>query len=179
MERQGVKDLLKTMAGDESREIENSSSAEEGASSKTGESIFSQLLQRLQTGRGVQLGDEVEGKGSLEILLENSIDPMLLLTPIGVVVEANPAFCQAYGWAPEALVGSSLLSIIPEGQWPSFFEKLGGLGSPDRSAPVEFSNDYLEFKARTKNGAVYGPAANAGSSRSCATSLWIETTSSS
>ncbi len=105
-------------------------------------------------GRGVKLGDEPEGNGSLEILLENSIDPILLLTPAGVVVEANPAFCQAYGWLPDELAGSSLLSIIPQELWPGFSEKLVGFRDREHTAPAEFSNDYLEFKAKAKNGSL-------------------------
>jgi diguanylate cyclase (GGDEF)-like protein/PAS domain S-box-containing protein len=154
MERQGVRDLLKTMAGEESPAIEGSSSADGGPASKTGESIFSQLLQRLLAGRGVKLGDEIEGNGSLEILLENSIDAILLLTPGGVVLEANPAFCQAYGWTSEELVGSSLLSIVPEEYWPGLSERLVGFGAGDHETPPEFDNDYMDFKARARDGSV-------------------------
>ena len=154
MERQGVKDLLKTIADEESPANDNAASADDGLVSKTGESIFSQLLQRLLAGRGVRLGDEIEGNGSLEILLENSIDAILLLTPAGVVIAANPAFCQAYGWAPEELVGASLLSIVPEEFWPGLSEKLVGFGTRDLESPAELANDYLEFKARAKDGTV-------------------------
>jgi diguanylate cyclase (GGDEF)-like protein/PAS domain S-box-containing protein len=154
MERSGVTDLLKTMTDGEPVINEDSSSNKVVPSSNIGESIFSQLLQRLLAGRGVKLGDEAEGRGSLEILLENSPDAILLLTSAGVVVEANPAFCQAYGWTRSELSGSSLLSLVPEEYWPSFSEKLVAFGGRDQNKPAEFSNDYLDFKARAKNGAV-------------------------
>jgi diguanylate cyclase (GGDEF)-like protein/PAS domain S-box-containing protein len=154
MERQGVKDLLETMAGQEPQVLESPCAADDGPASKTGESIFSQLLQRLLAGRGVKLGDEIEGNGSLEILLENSIDAILLLSPAGVVIEANPAFCQAYGWSSEDLVGASLLSIVPEEGWTALSERLVGFSSRDGEGSAESANDYLDFKARAKDGSV-------------------------
>jgi len=154
MERHGVEDLLKAMADEESPGREDSSSVEADLASKTGESIFSQLLQRLLAGRGVQLGDEIEGNGSLEILLENSPDAILLLTSAGVIVEANPAFCQAYGWTRAELACSSLLAFVPEEYWPSFSEKLVGSGSPDKDTIAEVANEYLDFKAKAKNGTI-------------------------
>lgn len=154
MDGQCVNDLLRTMSEAESSIIEHVSSVEDSPLSKTGESIFSQLLQRLLAGRGIKLGDEIEGNGSLEILLENSPDAILLLTAAGVVVEANPAFCQAYGWTRTELAGSSLLSLVPEEYWPSFSEMLVGFSSRDQDSPVEFSNDYMDFKAKAKDGAI-------------------------
>jgi len=154
MERSEVTDLLKTITDAEPVIGEDSPSINTTPTSKIGESIFSQLLQRLLAGRGVKLGDEAEGRGSLEILLENSMDAILLLTAAGVVVEANPAFCQAYGWNRAELAGSSLLSIVPEEYWPSFSEKLVAFGGRDQNMPSEFTNDYLDFKARAKNGTI-------------------------
>jgi diguanylate cyclase (GGDEF)-like protein/PAS domain S-box-containing protein len=154
MERSGVTDLLKTMSDGEPAISEDSASSKDVPDSKMGESIFSQLLQRLLAGRGVKLGDEAEGRGSLEILLENSPDAILLLTSAGVVIEANPSFCQAYGWTRAELAGSSLLSLVPEEYWPSFSEKLVAFGSRDQNKPAEFANDYLDFKAKAKNGSI-------------------------
>ena len=135
MERSGVTDLLKTITDAEPAIGEDSTSITTAPTSKFGESIFSQLLHRLLAGRGVKLGDEAEGRGSLEILLENSMDAILLLTVAGVVVEANPAFCQAYGWNRAELAGSSLFPIVPEEYWPSFSEKLVAFVSRDQNTP--------------------------------------------
>jgi diguanylate cyclase (GGDEF)-like protein/PAS domain S-box-containing protein len=154
MERSGVRDLLKAMTDEELEIGEDSPSIKVVPASKMSESIFSQLLQRLLAGRGVKLGDEAEGRGSLEILLENSPDAILLLTSVGVIIEANPAFCQAYGWTRPELAGSSLLSLVPEEYWPSFSEKLVAFGSRDQNKPAEFNNDYLDFKAKAKNGSI-------------------------
>jgi diguanylate cyclase (GGDEF)-like protein/PAS domain S-box-containing protein len=152
MERSGVKDLLSTMTGGETPTGEASNPGDNGNTPKIGESIFSQLLQRLLAGRGVKLSDEAEGSGSLEILLENSLDAVLLLDQAGVVIEANPAFCQVYGWSRSELAGSSILSLVPEESWPSFTEKLVGFSNRDPDAPLEGEDNYLDFKARAKNG---------------------------
>jgi len=152
MENRGVENLAKTMTAGNSTAVGSGSPIDDGSASKTGESMFSQLLQRLLAGRGVKLDDAIGGDGSLEILLENSVDAILLLTPGGVVVEANPAFCQAYGWASEELVGSSLLSIVSEEGWPALSERLVGFGGRDRVAPAELAEDYLDFKIKAKGG---------------------------
>jgi diguanylate cyclase (GGDEF)-like protein/PAS domain S-box-containing protein len=119
---------------------------------KTGESIFSQILQRLLTGREVRLGEGVEGEDSLEILLENSADAILLLARDGTVLEVNPAFSRSYGWLPKDLVGRSVLSIIPETFTEEFRTKLEKF-TPDYSRSGEAHIDDLQsFHATTKSG---------------------------
>jgi diguanylate cyclase (GGDEF)-like protein/PAS domain S-box-containing protein len=154
MAKNDVKDILKAMTGDELPALEERVSIESDSVSKIGDSIFSQLLNRLRAGRGVKLGEEAEGSTSLEILLENSLDSILLLTSAGVILDANPAFCQTYGWNRPELLGSSLLSMVPEESWPSFSEKLVSFGSRDPDSPAEPANDYLEFRAKNKKGSV-------------------------
>ncbi len=154
MERSGVEDLLNAMSARESQASEDPSVKEAGSVSKISESIFSQLLQRLLAGRGVKLGDGPDGRGSLEILFENSTDSVLLLSQAGVIIETNPAFCQTYGWAQVELAGMSLLSLMPEASWPSFSERLVAFGDRDPDAPNEPADDYLDFRARTKDGAL-------------------------
>ena len=135
--KNGVKALLQTMTHEESPVSEDSSYMSPNLDSKISESIFSQLLQRLLGGRGVKLGDETEVSGSLAILLENSRDAILLLTPAGIVVDANPPFCQAYGLTRSELAGSNLVDLMPKDHWPSFSEKLVLFGARDQDAPAE------------------------------------------
>jgi diguanylate cyclase (GGDEF)-like protein/PAS domain S-box-containing protein len=154
METSSVKDLLKTIADEEIRGNDEGAEPESGSGVKNGESIFSQLLLRLIAGRGLKLSDEVEGNGSLEILLENSQDPIILMTSSGVVIEANPAFCQAYGWQRSELSGLSLLSLVPEECWASFSERLVGFGDRAPQDRDELANDYFGFKVRAKDGSI-------------------------
>jgi diguanylate cyclase (GGDEF)-like protein/PAS domain S-box-containing protein len=154
MESNSVKDLLKTIADDETQRKDEETDAEAGSRIKNGESIFSQLLLRLIAGRGLKLSDEAEGNGSLEILLENSQDPILLMTSSGVIVEANPAFCQTYGWSRVELSGLSLLSLVPEEYWASFSEKLLGFDERAPRAQTELGDEYFDLKARAKDGSI-------------------------
>jgi diguanylate cyclase (GGDEF)-like protein/PAS domain S-box-containing protein len=123
---------------------------------KNGDSIFSQLLLRLLAGTGLKLGDENGDNGSLEILLENSQDPILIMSAAGVVASANPAFCQAYGWTKSELIGQSVLSLVPEDDWPSFSEKLLQYGGGDHAKKSEGTAEesYFDFRAKTKAGMV-------------------------
>jgi diguanylate cyclase (GGDEF)-like protein/PAS domain S-box-containing protein len=145
MARSGVNDLLRAMAEEK---------APVGQDPQSIDSIFSQLLQRLLAGRGVKVGDEEDGTSGLEILLENTQDAILILTPAGVVVEANPAFCQAYGRSREELAGSSLLDLVPEESRPSFLERLVALGSKEIDDEDAGCRGSLAFSARAKDGAL-------------------------
>jgi diguanylate cyclase (GGDEF)-like protein/PAS domain S-box-containing protein len=154
MERSSVQDLLKTIADEENQSSDEGGDNESGSGTKTGDSIFSQLLLRLIAGKGLKLNEELEGSGSLEILLENSRDPIILMSSSGIVIETNPAFKQAYGWSHEELLGSSLLSLIPEENWTIFSEKLVSFGDRTHSEEEEQKNGYFDFKAKTKDGSI-------------------------
>jgi PAS domain S-box/diguanylate cyclase (GGDEF) domain len=154
MKKDEVNELLQTMAGVGGAKLETESSIDVASVSKTGESIFSQLLQRLLTGRGIKLGTGAEANGSLEILLENSLDAILLLSTDGDVVEANPAFCQAYGWTSDELIHRNILDIVPQEMKDRFAEKLAVFRARDRAAQAGASPDYMDFKAMAKSGAV-------------------------
>jgi diguanylate cyclase (GGDEF)-like protein/PAS domain S-box-containing protein len=153
MERSSVKDLLKTIADEETRRSDDSVETESGSSSRNGESIFSQLLLRVIAGGGMKLGNDTEGNDSLEILFENSQDPILLMTAAGVVIEANPAFSQAYGWPRGELAGMSMLSLVPEEDWPALSARLLG-AEPGEAAEEGRHRNYFDFRARSKDGAL-------------------------
>ena len=154
MERGSVNDLLKTITDEELPGADDASEAIPAGGMKNGESIFSQLLIRLIAGRGLKVGDESEDSGSLEILLENSQDPILLMTSSGVVIEANPAFCQAYGWSRTELSERSLLSLAPEDCWSAFSAKMFDIGNRPQSAIEEPAGDYFDFKIRSKDDSI-------------------------
>lgn len=58
---------------------------------------------------------ERESRELHDILATAIADPVLLVNEQGVVVFANPAAEQAFGYAPDDLVGRSLQVIVPEG----------------------------------------------------------------
>jgi diguanylate cyclase (GGDEF)-like protein/PAS domain S-box-containing protein len=152
MDKGSVNDLLRTITDEELPAADEAGAAAASAGLAYGESIFSQLLLRLIAGRGLKLRDETEESGSLEILLENSRDPILLLTSSGVIIDANPAFCQAYGWSLEELTDRSLLSLAPEECWASFSAKMFDVASRAQMTLEESHNDFFDFKIRAKSG---------------------------
>jgi diguanylate cyclase (GGDEF)-like protein/PAS domain S-box-containing protein len=154
MERGSVNDLLKTITDEELPEADEAGEALPPVGLKSGESIFSQLLLRLIAGRGLKLRDEAEDSGSLEILLENSQDPILLMSSSGIIIEANPAFCEGFGWAREELRDRSLLSLAPEECWSTFSSRMFDIDSRSKLSLEESSNDFFAFKIRSKGGSI-------------------------
>jgi diguanylate cyclase (GGDEF)-like protein/PAS domain S-box-containing protein len=152
MERGSVDDLLRTITDEKKPAVGPRDELAPPLGAPNGESIFSQLLLRLIAGRGLKLRDESGESGSLEILLENSLDPMLLLSSSGIIIEANPAFRQVYGWSQNELAGKSLLSIAPEEYWASFSARMFEIGDGARTRLEEPSNEFFEFKLRAKGG---------------------------
>jgi diguanylate cyclase (GGDEF)-like protein/PAS domain S-box-containing protein len=150
MEERGVEELLTTIASDKAPGSPEAGLP--GRANRTGDSIFSQILQRLLAGREVRLGEGAEGEDSLEILLENCADAIILLSAEGSVLEVNPAFSRAYGWSAPDLAGKSVLSIIPEAFIKDFRSKLARI-SPETVRTGEARIDDLQsFHAMTKDG---------------------------
>jgi diguanylate cyclase (GGDEF)-like protein/PAS domain S-box-containing protein len=154
MERGSVNDLLKTITEAEPPGADDGAEAGAPSGQQNGDSIFSQLLLRLIAGRGLKLRDDAEDSGSLEILLENSQDPILLMTSSGIIVETNPAFSQAYGWSREELIDRSLLSLAPEECWSVFSTKMFDVGNRAQLPLEESANDFFDFKLRSKAGSI-------------------------
>jgi diguanylate cyclase (GGDEF)-like protein/PAS domain S-box-containing protein len=124
----------------------------QGADSRSSESIFSQLLARILQGRGVKLDSGAEGAVSLEILLENCADPLLSLSPEGLIDEANPAFCASSGYARGELVGSSALRLVSESHRQPFVEALARLGGS--AAGLTGADDVFSFRGIKRDGSV-------------------------
>lgn len=127
-----------------------------GPISATGisESIFPQVIGRIIQGHTINLGDGPDGNLSLEILLENCKDAVLLLEAGGEITEANPVFCSTFGYARGELVGSSILALAPESDRGPLLDKLGqfaSVASDDRPARAD---DDVAFRGLTKGGAV-------------------------
>jgi diguanylate cyclase (GGDEF)-like protein/PAS domain S-box-containing protein len=139
------------------------------AESRTSESIFSQLLERIVQGRGVKLGSAPGEDVSLEILLENCPDPLLVLSTGGVICDANPAFLFSFGYTRSELVDSSVLGLIPESYRGGFAESLMRLeeGTPDSPG----ADDVFAFRGLKRDGSavtmdcILAPVEEAGGRR--------------
>jgi diguanylate cyclase (GGDEF)-like protein/PAS domain S-box-containing protein len=118
------------------------------------ESIFSQVIAQVIQGHRINLGGESDGVLSLEILLENCGDAVLLVTAEGGIVEANPAFCSTYGFPRDELVGSSILNLIHQSERELLRGKLGQFREGDVDDRPARSDDVVVFHGITRNGSV-------------------------
>ncbi len=147
MKQTALGNLLTTIADNRAPSARPSSGPQ-----RTGDSLFAQILQRLLAGREVRLGSGDEGEDSLEILLENCADAIILLSVDGSVLEVNPSFSRSYGWSSRDLAGKSILSIVPEAFVKDFRSKLEKI-SPESVQTGEARIDDLQsFHALTKAG---------------------------
>jgi len=146
--------LLEAIASEGSNSADSADSPVARRYSSTGDdSIFSHLIERLIQARGLKLDDGQNGAASLEILLENCPDPVLLLTNDGEITEANPAFCTAYGYTQSDLIGQTIFAVIPERYRSGFTEKLERIAAngPDwKPGPDEI----IAFRGTKADGAV-------------------------
>jgi len=122
----GIESLLKSLSLSETgrgEELPEDASTLE-TESRTSDSIFSQLLERIVQGGGIKVGGSADALISIEILLENCPDAVLLLTAGGEITEANPAFCAIYGYTRQELLGAPIFKLIPDAYRRSFSDKL-------------------------------------------------------
>ncbi len=117
------------------------------------ESIFSELVERLIYARRLKIGTGAQEAMSLEIILENCPDAMLLLTNDGQITEANPAFCSTYGYTRNDVVGVTIFSLMPARYRPGFEERLDQITSEDLDE-VPGSDDILAFRGIKADGSV-------------------------
>jgi len=152
MKQNALGKLLNTLT--DNREPKAKDSRTAAKPPRMGDSLFSQILQRLLAGREVRLGSGDEGEDSLEILLENCADAIILLSVDGNVLEVNPSFSRAYGWSSQDLEGRSILSIVPEAFVKDFSSKLSKISPESVQSGEARIDDLQSFHAVTKEGEV-------------------------
>ena len=150
VEKNSLHDLIDSYSSESFVYGTGGKSAEPGSLPSVCDSIFAQILEKLLSGQGNKFDDDAAGQGGLEILLENSKEAILLLSIDGNVVEANPTFCESYGWSREALKGRRLATLIPEELAPAIEERLVRLGDPTATGAT--APESLSFQARTSRG---------------------------
>jgi diguanylate cyclase (GGDEF)-like protein/PAS domain S-box-containing protein len=148
-----MKDVIKTKGLLHSlMEREKGVTARGGAEAGPVESLFAQLLERIMKGRGIHLGSGTQSEISLEILLENSPDPILALGADGLIEDANPAFCKVFGYSSVEILGSSILDLLPDGYRQGFADAIKKLETGgDDSAGLD---DILAFRGRKRDGSL-------------------------
>ena len=80
-------------------------------------------------------------------LFETTRDAKIIYTIDGTVVEANPAACQMYGYAPEQIVGIHAPDVIHPDAQPMFeeFRRVAGSGGVFRCETLDRRSDGTQF----------------------------------
>lgn len=123
--------------------------------SDPGESIFSQLLERIIQGYALKLEDGTEESiASLEILLDGVSDSILIMSPAGKIVEANHTFFSTFGYDRRELIGSPIYELLPEGYRGAFHERLAEFSMHGNSPHSATPEDILAFRGQLRDGTV-------------------------
>ena len=72
----------------------------------------------------------------LRAIWESASDAMVLSDAQGVVLTANPAYCELYGYSPEQLIGHSFTIIFPPDQRAAAVEQYGEIIRGDAVLPA-------------------------------------------
>ncbi|MBU0928986.1 MAG: EAL domain-containing protein, partial [Spirochaetes bacterium] len=126
-----------------------------GSVPETGESIFSQLLERILQGYALKLEDEAdEPDASLEILLDGVSDSVLIMSPTGMIIDANQAFFMTFGYERAELAGSPIYELLPEEYRGAFHTRLAEFSMRGGVPHAASADDILAFRGQRRDGAV-------------------------
>ena len=129
--------------------------AEADSSPNIGESIFSQLLERILQGYALKLEDESEeSDASLEILLDGVSDSVLIMSPTGKIAEANQAFYLTFGYDRGELIGSPIFELLPDEYRGAFHTHLAEFSMRGDSPHAARAEDILAFRGKRRDGTV-------------------------
>ncbi len=156
---EGTGDSLSTLFGTVSAATSRDPSAETGSHGgqaiDPGESIFSQLLERLLQGYALKLeGEADEADASLEILLDGVTDSVIIMTSAGAILEANQAFFRTFGYQRTAMIGQPIYNLLPEGYRGAFHEKLAEFAINGAGTHHAKPSDVLAFRGQRSDGTV-------------------------
>jgi diguanylate cyclase (GGDEF)-like protein/PAS domain S-box-containing protein len=120
-----------------------------------GESIFSQLLERILQGYALKLEDECEESGSsLEILLDGVSDSVLIMSPAGSIIEANQSFFTTFGYDRAELIGSPVFDLLPEEYRGTFHARLADFAVSNATPHAATEEDILAFRGQRHDGTI-------------------------
>jgi len=120
-----------------------------------GESIFSQLLNRIVQGYALKLEDGTEeSSASLEILLDGVSDSVLVMTSDGVILRANQAFFACFGYERSELAGHSIFELLPESYRPAFRERIATFNTDGTHLRASTPDDIIAFRGQRHDGTV-------------------------
>jgi len=122
---------------------------------ENGESIFSQLLERILQGYALKLEDDSDESGaSLEILLDGVSDSVLIMSPTGIIIEANQAFFSTFGYERRDLVSVPVFELLPEEYRGSFHTRLAEFSIHGGTPHAATADDILAFRGQRRDGSI-------------------------
>jgi len=159
LKSQGLHELLASIGNSPSEgtahDLCTETSGHGSQASDPGESIFSQLLERLLQGYALKLeGEADEADASLEILLDGVTDSVIIMTSAGAILEANQAFFRTFGYERTAMIGQPIYNLLPEGYRGAFHEKLAEFAISGANTHHAKPNDVLAFRGQRSDGTV-------------------------
>jgi len=151
----GISGFLEGLAPNPAHEHIIGQAAHKELDAEHGESIFSQLLERILQGYALKLEDECEESGaSLEILLDGVSDSVLIMSPAGIILEANQAFFITFGYDKSELVSTPVFELLPDEYRGTFHARLADFAVNNASPHAATEEDILAFRGQRHDGTV-------------------------
>ncbi len=138
-----------------SHDLSSDTGSHAGQATDPGESIFSQLLERLLQGYALKLeGEADEADSSLEILLDGVSDSVIIMTSAGIILEANQAFFATFGYEHADMIGAPIYNLLPEGYRGAFHEKLAEFATYGALPHHVKPSDVIAFRGQRHDGTI-------------------------
>ncbi len=126
---------------------------EEAASdARPDDSIFTQLLERLVQGYSLRIESGEDEADSLEILLDGVSDSVLIVSPSGAILNANPSFYRTFGYDREELLDSEIYALLPPSHRDVFRQKFAAFGLREGERHSASSDDIMAFRGQRRDG---------------------------
>jgi len=158
MNKSNITTLLDSMTpheGTQAAGLEGILEHGEEARNEAEDSIFTQLLERILQGYALKLEDGSDESGlSLEILLDGVSDSVLIMSPPGVILEANQAFFRTFGYERSELVGHPIFGLLPDEYRGAFHTRLAEFAVEGLEPKVATKDDILAFRGKRRDGTV-------------------------
>jgi diguanylate cyclase (GGDEF)-like protein/PAS domain S-box-containing protein len=118
---------------------------------KRGESLFDNLLRKAIAGYDLSFRSGSEDEDSFAIIIDNTMDPVLLLDNTGSVLRTNPAFEKLFGFDSQDLEGQAILEFVPVPYHHAVRDKFAKVLSARRHRTSPDDN-LVVFRSKRKNG---------------------------
>ncbi|OHD22245.1 MAG: hypothetical protein A2Y38_21495 [Spirochaetes bacterium GWB1_59_5] len=150
-----ISGLLVGLAAGQTHDSTRGLAAHKDLDTESEESIFSQLLERILQGYALKLEDECEeSDASLEILLDGVSDSVLIMSPAGVIIEANQSFFTTFGYDRAELIAAPVFDLLPEEYRGTFHARLAEFAVTNATPHAAAEDDILAFRGQRHDGSI-------------------------